>query len=85
MSKAAAIESSLRCFVCGLVALIPVVGLPFVAAAVILFSKASPGSPEAVNPARRYAVLGVTFAVVGLLVSTTATVWVAVFWLTRDG
>ena len=84
MNKAAAIESALRCFACGLLALVPILGLPFVVATLVFFSKSSASSQEGFNPARRYAFLGITFAIIGLLVSTTATWWTIVFWFTRD-
>jgi hypothetical protein len=84
MNKTAAIESALRCFACGLLALVPMLGLPFVVAALVFFSKSSASSQESFNPARRYAFLGITFATIGLLVSTTATWWTVVFWFTRD-
>lgn len=84
MNKTAAIESALRCFACGLLALIPVLGVPFVVAALVFFGKSSANSGECFNPARRYAFLGVAFATIGLLVSTTAVWWTIVLWFADE-
>jgi hypothetical protein len=77
MNKITAIESALRCFVCGLLALIPLLGLPFGVAAVIFYGQSSARSVDDWNPARRYAFLGLAFAVIGFFITTTAGWWAA--------
>ena len=81
MNKVAAIEAALRCFVCGLLALIPGIGLPFAIAAVVFYGKSSASSVDEWNPARRYAFLGLGCAVTGVLVTTMSAWWALVFWL----
>lgn len=79
MNKIAAIESALRCFVCGLLALIPMLGVPFGVAAVVFYAKSSARSVDDWNPARRYAFLGLAFAMIGFFITTTAGWWAAVY------
>jgi uncharacterized membrane protein len=81
MNRVAAIESALRCFTCGLLALLPLLGLPFAVAAVILYAKSSKHSVENLNPARRYALLGLTFALVGTFITITGFFCAIVFYL----
>ncbi|HKS38141.1 MAG TPA: hypothetical protein VJW76_13170 [Verrucomicrobiae bacterium] len=63
------IERSLRCFVYGLLSLIPFVGLGFAALTIRLHFKtwAEPG--DRWNPARKYLVAGFCLAWLGVLVS----------------
>ena len=81
MNRAAAIESALRCFTCGLLALMPLLGLPFAVAAVFLFVKSSTYSENDWNPARRYALLGLTFALAGSFITITGLCCAVVFYL----
>ena len=81
MNKIIAIESALRCFGCGLLALLPGIGLPFAVAAVVFYGKSSARSVDEWNPARRYAFLGLACAVAGVLLTTMSAWWVLVFWL----
>lgn len=81
MNRVAAIESSLRCFACGLLALVPLFGVPFAVASVILYTKSSTHSVGDWNPARRYALFGLTFALVGTFVTITALVCTIGFYL----
>ncbi len=81
MNRVVAIESSLKCFACGLLALVPLFGLPFAVAAVVLYGKSSTHSVGDWNPARRYALLGFTFALVGSFATITALCCTLVFYL----
>lgn len=81
MNRVAAIESALRCFVRGLLALLPGLGLPFAGAAVLFYGKSSARSMDEWNPARRCALLGLTCAVAGVLLTTMSVWWVLLFWL----
>jgi hypothetical protein len=81
MNRVATIESALRCFACGLLALVPLLGLPFAVAAVIWYTKSSTHSVGDWNPARRYAVLGLAFALVGSFLTITAVFCTIVFYL----
>ena len=69
MNRIEAIESSLRCFACGLLALIPVLGVPCVIMAFSAYRHSCSQSPDDWNPARCYAVAGLICAVLGLLVT----------------
>ena len=62
------IQRSLRCFVCGLLALLPVVGLPFAIVAIGDFLRVNRGKDATWNPAARYARTGLVCAVAGLLI-----------------
>ena len=69
MNRIEVIESSLRCFTCGLLALIPIFGLPCVLFAFTAFRQ-SRGLPAGEwNPASSYALAGLVCAVLGLLLS----------------
>lgn len=68
MNRIEAIESSLRCFACGLLALIPVLGVPCVLMAFSAYRQSRLPAQEW-NPARRYAVAGLICAVLGLLMT----------------
>ena len=68
MNRIEAIESSLRCFACGLLSLVPVVGVPCVLMAFSAYRQSRLPVGEW-NPARRYAVAGLICAVLGLLVT----------------
>jgi hypothetical protein len=72
MNRIAGIESALRCFTFGLLALLPLAGLPFAVAGVIQFAKYSTHSANDWNPARRYALFGLAFALLGTLFTITA-------------
>jgi hypothetical protein len=61
------IERSLRCFTCGLIALLPVIGLPFAFIAIGDFLRVNWDKGAVWNPARRYAATGLVCAVAGLL------------------
>jgi len=71
MNRIKAIESSLRCFVCGLLALIPVLGLPCVLMAFAAYRRSRLLPANDWNPARRYAVAGLVCAEFGLFVTVS--------------
>jgi hypothetical protein len=81
MNRVVAIESSLKCFACGLLALVPLFGLPFAVAAVFLYMKSSTHSAGDWNPARRYGLLGLAFALIGSCVTITALFCTIAFYL----
>lgn len=64
------IQRSLRCFVCGLIALIPVVGMPFAVVAIGDFLRVNWDKGVIWNPAKRYLQTGLVCAVAGLLLET---------------
>ena len=63
------IERSLRCFVYGLLSLIPVIGLGFAALTLRLHFKTWAEAGDNWNPARRYLLAGFCLAWLGALVS----------------
>ena len=84
MNKVLAIQAALRCFTCGLLSLIPMLGIPFALAAMLFHAKASGLAPDDWHVARRYAMLGMLFAALGLLLNVTAIVWFGFAWVEKQ-
>jgi ABC-type transport system involved in cytochrome c biogenesis permease component len=84
MNKVLALQAALRCLTCGLLALIPVIGLPFAIAAMIFHVQASGHAPDDWHIARRYALLGMLFAALGLVLNVTAIVWFGIAWVQKE-
>ena len=61
------ITASLECFVCGLFGLLPIIGLPFSLAALVISGKVRAGQKKHWNVARPYWLCGLVCAAVGLL------------------
>ena len=78
MNKVLALKFALRCFSCGLLSLIPVLGIPFAFAALYFQVKAAANTPDDWHIARRYTTLGIIFTAVGLFLNVTAIVWLGV-------
>lgn len=74
MSKVLALRAASRCLTCGLLALIPLLGVPFTIAAMVFHIKASGHAPDHWPVARRYAKLGMTLAGIGLTLNVSAIV-----------
>ena len=70
--KVRVIEQSLRCFVFGLLSLIPLLGLPFAVLAVVRHRDAWSQADREWNPARLYLVWGFGLAWLGGLISLGA-------------
>jgi hypothetical protein len=68
--KVEMIERSLRCFACGLIGLLPVIGIPFALIAIGNFFRVYWGQRSIWNPAERYARVGLVCAVAGLMIET---------------
>jgi len=66
-AKIRMLKNSLRCFVCGLLGLLPVIGLPFAFAALVLSGQVRAGQKKYWNAARPYWIWGVISAVAGTL------------------
>jgi hypothetical protein len=66
MTKAEMIERSLRCFVFGLIGLLPVIGIPFAVLSVRQYLRVKYGTGEMWNPAHRYCFWGGVCARMGL-------------------
>jgi len=84
MNRIIAIEAALRCFACGLLALVPILGVPFGLAALAFYGKSAAGSSDGWNPAQRHARAGVACAGLGLLANTTGLWWFLVLWFTKE-
>ena len=63
-------KASMRCLVCGLLGLVPVIGLPFALAALCFSGRGRLHEKRFWNPARPQRILGFTCAVLGALVWT---------------
>jgi hypothetical protein len=66
-AKIRMLQNSLRCFVCGLLGLLPVIGLPFAFAALALSGQVRAGQKKYWNAARPYWILGVISAMGGTI------------------
>jgi hypothetical protein len=66
-AKIRMLENSMRCFVCGLLGLLPVIGFPFALAALVLSGQVRAGQKKYWNAARPYWILGVISAVAGTI------------------
>ena len=66
-AKIRMLNNSLRCFVCGLLGLLPVIGLPFAFAALVLSGQVRTGQKKYWNAARPYWLWGVISAIAGTL------------------
>jgi hypothetical protein len=84
VNKVFAIRAALRCFTCGLLSLVPVLGIPFALAALVFHTKASGHAPDNWNVARRYATLGALFAALGLVLNVTAIGGLTITWAAKQ-
>jgi hypothetical protein len=67
-AKILMLKNSLRCHVCGLLGLLPVIGLPFAIAALMIFSgKVRAGQKKYWNAARPYWFWGIVCAASGTI------------------
>jgi hypothetical protein len=66
-AKIKMLENSLQCFVCGLLGLLPVIGLPFALAALVISGKVRVRQKKNWNAARPYQICGVVCAAVGTI------------------
>lgn len=66
------VERSLRCFVFGLIGLVPVLGLPFGIAAIVKSVRLKRRSGERWNPAQSYAKGGSLCATLGIVLTLIA-------------
>jgi hypothetical protein len=66
-AKIRMIKSSLHCFTCGMLGLLPVIGLPFAVAALVISPKVRAGQQRFWNPARPYWMAGVVCAAIGII------------------
>ena len=66
-AKIEMIRGSIRCFICGLIGLLPVIGVPFALAALWISGRVRPLEWQFWNPARTYRRLGVVSAAVGII------------------
>ena len=72
MTKLRTIELSMRCFVFGLVSLIPILGLPLSVLALVTFRKLLSESAGQWNPAKYYWIWGAILGGIGGLISVLA-------------
>jgi hypothetical protein len=75
------LRRSLQCFVCGWLALLPWLGLPFGVAALSLFLRVRLTSGGESNPAKLYLIWGVVLGCAGLLFSVVLSVFVGILLL----
>ena len=66
-AKIEMMKGSLRCFTCGLLGLLPVIGVPFAIAALWISGHVRPLEWQYWNPARTYRRVGVVSAAVGII------------------
>jgi hypothetical protein len=66
-AKSKMLEDSIRCFVCGMLGLLPVIGFPFAIAALVLSAKVRARQKKNWNAARLYQIWGVVCAATGTI------------------
>lgn len=66
-NKIAMLQNSMRCFVCGVLGLLPVIGLPFAVTALVLSGRARARQRGLWNAAGPYRIWGVICAAAGTL------------------
>ena len=66
-SRIRMLQRSLQCFVCGLLGLLPVIGVPFAFAALVLSGQVRAAQQERWNAARPYWLCGLVSAIAGIL------------------
>jgi ascorbate-specific PTS system EIIC-type component UlaA len=66
-AKIKMLENSIRCLVCGMLGLLPVIGLPFALAALVLSAKVRARQKKNWNAAKPYLVWGVVCAAAGAI------------------
>ena len=66
-TKIRMLQNSMRCFVYGLLGLLPVIGLPFAFAALVCSGKVRAGQKKYWNAARPYWIWGVVCAAAGTI------------------
>ena len=75
IAKIKMMRASLRCFVFGLLGLLPFVGFPFAAAALVASGQVRAGQKRFWNPAKAYWIIGLVGALLGALF------WAGIFGL----
>jgi hypothetical protein len=65
--KISMLKASMQCFACGLLGLLPMIGLPFGIMALVVSGKVRAGQKKYWNAARPYWICGVVCAAVGLV------------------
>jgi hypothetical protein len=63
------INTSRRCFTCGMLSLLPVIGIPFAVAALVYAGKVRVAEKQLWNPARPYMMIG------GIVASLSLILW----------
>jgi hypothetical protein len=84
-AKIRMLRNSLRCFVFGLLGLLPVIGLPFAFAALALSGKVRAGQKKHWNAARPYWVWGVVSAMAGTVFWSLILILVIFHAMTNTG
>ena len=67
LDKIDLIQSSLRCFACGIIGLLPFIGIPFAVAAIWDFRRIFFGKSNLWNPAEPYLRVGMACGTAGIL------------------
>jgi len=78
LNKIEMIERSMRCFVLGLIGLLPVIGIPMAVMSMFHYQRVKQGQGAMWNPAQRYLFWGGLCARVGLLPALILAVLLAV-------
>jgi len=69
MDKIALIKISVRCFICGILGFLPLIGIPFAAIAIGNFRRVFFGKSTLWNPAARYLRVGMICGMAGILLN----------------
>ena len=79
-AKIKMLNSSLQCFVCGMLGLLPVIGLPFAVAALVISGKVRAGQKKYWNAARSYWISGIAYAVAGTVFWSFILILIIFYW-----
>lgn len=82
-AKIQMLESSLECFVCGLLGLLPVIGFPFAVAALVVSARVRVRQKKLWNAARPYWIWGIVCGCLGTFL--WGAVWIMILFHALNG
>ena len=77
------LAGSLRCFACGWLSLLPLLGLPFGIASVVFFCRVQQLTDGERNPAHRYLLCGLVLGVLGVALSCLLALFIMALLINR--
>ena len=81
MNRIEVIQGSKRCYLFGVLGLVPLLGFPFALTALMRYRRIHSANGSAWNPASSYLTWGFGYGILGLLITTIMVVLIAAAWL----